>query len=338
VTRWICTANHGFASYAMEELRRLFPEISFQQLVAGEVFAAEVPLTREETLERIAAHEPIFLRHIQSVDRVQQLHANADDLEELSHTVRNAQAVFSGSTTSVHVRRVDRSPFPYSAADTKAVLDAVLLEIGSEPTMSEPAMILSVYAGKDTIFIGWGTPAEQLSDWPGGAVRFQREEGQISRAKFKLLEAERTFGLNYAVFRSALDIGAAPGGWTSLLLERGLAVTAVDPAELHPSLSGYPRLTALKKNAGEVKFQPGAFDLLVCDMSWSPLQMVKLVLDLQQALAEGGTAIVTVKLMHRKPLQTIRDVISRFETVFELRKAKQLFHNRDEITLYLVKK
>ena len=42
--------------------------------------------------------------------------------------------------------------------------------------------------------------------------------------------------------------------------------------------------------------------------------------------------------MHKKPLQTIRDVIAKLETAFELRKAKQLFHNRDEITLYLVKR
>ncbi|MNF15260.1 hypothetical protein D3C80_2177880 [compost metagenome] len=66
--------------------------------------------------------------------------------------------------------------------------------------------------------------------------------------------------------------------------------------------------------------------------------MSKLVLDLEPALKRGATAIITVKLMHRKPLQTIRDVISRLSTEFVLQKAKQLFHNREEITLYLQKK
>jgi 23S rRNA (cytidine2498-2'-O)-methyltransferase len=37
-------------------------------------------------------------------------------------------------------------------------------------------------------------------------------------------------------------------------------------------------------------------------------------------------------------MQTIRDVISRMSTAFILQKAKQLFHNREEITLYLTKK
>ena len=93
----------------------------------------------------------------------------------------------------------------------------------------------------------WGAPEDMLSDWPGGAVRFQREEGQISRAKFKLLEAEREFGLHYAKYQQALDIGAAPGGWTSLLLERGLRVTPSIQQSLHPTLLAYPTLTYLKR-------------------------------------------------------------------------------------------
>ena len=66
--------------------------------------------------------------------------------------------------------------------------------------------------------------------------------------------------------------------------------------------------------------------------------MSKLVLDQTDALVSGATAIITIKLMHKKPLQTIREVIGKLTAEFELKKAKQLFHNRDEITLYLVKK
>jgi len=336
--RFIGTTNHGFANYAMEELRRLFPDIAYQQLAAGEVFAAEVPGERDEVLQAIRAGEPIFLRHVQPIDRTLPITGGADDLQHLSDMLRNAALLFQGRRTAVHIRRTEKSPFPYSAADVKAVLDAVLDEIDGEPVLQEPDRILSVYATGDQLLAGWGSPAEMLSDWPGGAVRFQREEGQISRAKFKLLEAERTFGLRLASYREALDIGAAPGGWTSLLLERGAAVTAIDPAELHPSLADHPRLTYLKRNAGDVKLPADSYDLLVCDMSWSPMLMVKLVLELERALKPGADAIITVKLMHKKPLQTIRDVIRKLESAFVLNRAKQLFHNRDEITLYLTKR
>jgi 23S rRNA (cytidine2498-2'-O)-methyltransferase len=73
-------------------------------------------------------------------------------------------------------------------------------------------------------------------------------------------------------------------------------------------------------------------------MSWSPMQMCRLVLDLEETLAPHATAIITIKLMHKKPLQTIREVKERFSTAFIIKRAKQLFHNREEITLYLEKK
>lgn len=338
MSQWIGTANQTYAPYAMEELRRLFDGAAFTQLAAGEVFLMSSPQNREETLQAIQQQEPIFLRHFQPVDRTIDIKGNANDLEELSNMVRNAVLSFENKRVAVHIRRTSKSEFVYSAADTKAVLDAVLEEIGAEPVVQQPDIIIAIYAAATQLYAGFGAPADMLSDWPGGAVRFQREEGQVSRAKFKLLEAEREFGLNYAGYQNALDVGAAPGGWTSLLLERGLRVTAIDPAELHPSLMTYPTLTYLKRNASEVKFNPATFDLLVCDMSWSPMLMCKLVLDLEPALKAGATAIITVKLMHRKPLQTIRDVISRLSTEFVLQKAKQLFHNREEITLYLIKK
>ncbi|MEK3881323.1 SAM-dependent methyltransferase [Paenibacillus sp. PL2-23] len=338
MSQWIGTSNQTYAPYAIEELRRLLPGASFTQLAAGEVFMMECPMEREEVLALIREREPIFLRHIQPVDRSMRVSGSAADLEGLSEMIRNARLMFMDKRTAVHIRRNVKSAFHYSASDTKALLDAVLEEWDAEPVVQQPEVVISIYAADDQLYVGFAPPADMLSDWPGGAVRFQREEGQVSRAKFKLLEAERTFGLQYSDYRSAVDIGAAPGGWTSLLLERGLRVTAIDPADMHPSLLSHPLLTHLKQNASDAKLPLQGFDLLVCDMSWSPMLMSRLVLDLKESLKEGADAIVTVKLMHRKPLQTIREVMERLSTAFHVRKAKQLFHNREEITLHLRKK
>ena len=256
MSQWIGTANKSFASYAMEELRREFDGVSLSQLSPGETFLLELPLEREQVLERIGSNKPIFLRHIQPVDSSRPLSSDADDLDWISDWVRLSRSRLDGQKVGVHVRKADGSPYPYSAADTKAVVDAVLSEGDCELEQKNAEILVAVYASRSTLYVGIGTPAEMLSDWPGGAVRFQREDGQISRAKFKLLEAEREFGLHYEEFKNALDIGAAPGGWTSLLLERGLRVTAVDPAELHPSLAAYRTLTVLRKNASEVHFDP----------------------------------------------------------------------------------
>jgi len=336
MTRFVCTSNHGFAPYAVEELRRLIPGASFRMIEPGAVFELTADGGRDEVLARIRRDEPIFLRHIQPVDLALPIAGGPEDLGALAGFVRGRSGRFAGRRTAVHIRRREGTPFPYAVSEAKAALDDALREIGAEPAMQSADVILSIYASGSELLVGAGTAEEMLSDWPGGAIRFRREDGQISRAKFKLLEAERTFNLRLDKHERALDIGAAPGGWTSLLLERGLRVTAVDPADLHPSLAGHPRVTWLKRNAGDVSFPPGAFDLLVCDMNWEPATMAKTVLHHAPSLQAGAEAIVTVKLLHRKPLQTIRNITEMLGRAFHTRRAKQLFHNRDEITLYLI--
>jgi 23S rRNA (cytidine2498-2'-O)-methyltransferase len=323
----------------MEEVRRTIEGAAVRILAPAETFIIESPLSRAETLQKLQTQPPVFLRHIQPIDGALQM-SDTNEVEVLpwlAAEISQAEDRLRGKRVSVHVRRAEGCAYPYSVLDTKTLLDGVLRDVRATVDQRNPEIIVSIYAVKDQLMYGIGTPEELMSDWPGGAIRFQREEEQISRAKFKLLEAERAFGLDYTQYREALDIGAAPGGWTSLLLERGVSVTAIDPGAMHPSLRNHPKLTYLKRNASEVKFKPNTFDLLVCDMSWSPMQMVKLVLDLSDSLSYGATAIVTIKLMHRKPLQTIRDVIAKLESAFIVHRAKQLFHNREEITLFMTK-
>ena len=59
-TRFICTANHGFAPFAKEELRRLFGSVKSAVLVSGEVFLVTVAYTWNEVAAMIAQQAPIF--------------------------------------------------------------------------------------------------------------------------------------------------------------------------------------------------------------------------------------------------------------------------------------
>lgn len=195
-----------------------------------------------------------------------------------------------------------------------------------------------MYATKKKLYMGCSLPKDNLSDWPGGAVRFRKDEGLISRAAFKLLEAERAFDLPLNRFSNALDLGAAPGGWTSVLLDRGLKVTAVDPAEMDPSLELHPNLRHMRRNAADVSFAPGSFDLLVCDMSWDPYHTCRIVSELAHVLSAGASGIITLKLMYRKPFQSIQDLMEDYSHEFDIRKVKQLFHNREEVTMWVKRK
>ncbi|MCJ8012540.1 methyltransferase domain-containing protein [Paenibacillus sp. KQZ6P-2] len=336
ISRFICTANHGFAPYAQEELRRRFGKLKSKTLISGEAFLVTFFEAADRAVDMIVSNPPIFLRHIQPV----QLELPTDTEDAFAKMVQFLVHMdkLHGAKVSLQVRKADNSVLEDNAGALRENLQGKLAELNAEFVVRDAQWVISVFAAEDRLYIGVSEPEHNLSDWSGGAIRFQREEGQISRAKFKLLEAEQSFGIDFASFETGLDIGAAPGGWTSFLLERGLRVTAVDPAFMHESLQNHPSLRIFKKNASEVHFRDSEFDLLVCDMSWSPKQMVKLVTELLPSLRAGGTAIVTVKLMHKKPMALIDDVILSFEHAnMQVQRAKQLFHNRDEITLYMIK-
>jgi 23S rRNA (cytidine2498-2'-O)-methyltransferase len=336
MTDFIATSNPGFAPYAMEELRRRFPGMKLSGLAPGETFkVSSGALSGRELTKLLRQNEPIFLRHLFPVDEEAPLSGDAAATAASMARFATARADrLGGEAVAVQVRKSPDSPFPFSSAEGRDAIAPTLRELGAEVVARDARWILSVYATKGSLYLGLSEPADNLSDWPGGAVRFRREDGLISRAAFKLLEAERTFDLPLDRFRRALDLGAAPGGWTSVLLDRGVQVTAVDPAELSPSLAGRSGLRHLRINAAELDLKPDSFDLLVCDMSWDPRHTCRILEELAPALVPGGSAIVTLKLMYRKPLQTIAELTAEYERFWEIRRVKQLFHNREEVTIW----
>ena len=337
---YVGTANPGFAPYAMEELRRRIQGTKVSGLAPGETFSFTTgdhdPALLLKDLRR---KEPIFLRHLFPIEAENDvMNSPVKTAEVLKAYAATLGDRVKGSKIAIQVRKEQNSPFPYTSAEGRDVIIPTIQEHGGEAVAREADWIVSIYATKKKIYMGCSIPRDNLSDWPGGAVRFRKDEGLISRAAFKLLEAERAFNLPLDQFSNALDLGAAPGGWTSVLLERGLKVTAVDPAEMDPSLELHPRLRHMRRNAADVSFAPGSFDLLVCDMSWDPHHTCRIVSELAPVLSAGGSGIITLKLMYRKPFQSIQDLMEDYGHEFDIRMVKQLFHNREEVTMWVKRK
>lgn len=100
---------------------------------------------------------------------------------------------------------------------------------------------------------------------------------QVSRGAVKLAAALDRFRLDPAG-RIALDVGASTGGFTQVLLERGAArVYAVDvgKGQLHASLAGDPRVTALEECDARTldrTLVPDAVGAIVVDVSFISLR------------------------------------------------------------------
>jgi 23S rRNA (cytidine2498-2'-O)-methyltransferase len=189
-----------------------------------------------------------------------------------------------------------------------------------------------------------GESDARIPDWPLGIPRLRMPPGAPSRSTLKLAEAFEVFLGERAgdVLRAgmhAVDLGAAPGGWTWQLVQRGLRVTAVDNGPLKGSIRDDPLVRHVRDDA--FRFTPRRpVDWLVCDVVEQPIRIA----DLVARWIGGGLArraIFNLKLPMKKRYEEIDRCRDRIENIlaasnesYELR-LKQLYHDRAEVTGYL---
>jgi 23S rRNA (cytidine2498-2'-O)-methyltransferase len=186
-----------------------------------------------------------------------------------------------------------------------------------------------------------GTSEAATTPWPLGIPRIRVPRGAPSRSAAKLAEAFVVFLGDEAgeVLRPgmrAVDLGAAPGGWTWLLVERGLRVTAVDNGPLKGPVANDPLVTHLRTDG--LSYRPRRpVDWLVCDIVERPARIAELVAG-WMADGDARFAIFNLKL----PMKKRDDEVRRCTEIIGQRLAhagvahdfalRQLYHDREEVT------
>ncbi|UTH74889.1 23S rRNA (cytidine(2498)-2'-O)-methyltransferase RlmM [Chromobacterium sp. IIBBL 290-4] len=183
----------------------------------------------------------------------------------------------------------------------------------------------------------------RAGDWPNGIPRLRMPSAAPSRSTMKLLEAIHTLvdepERRFREGMRAVDLGAAPGGWTYQLVLRGLHVWAVDNGPMKGALDGHPQVRHLREDG--FRFQPRRpVDWLVCDMVEQPIRIAELI---ARWFVSGHCrqAIFNLKLpMKKRYLESgkcfalIDQKLRRAGIAYQLN-ARQLYHDREEITCYL---
>jgi 23S rRNA (cytidine2498-2'-O)-methyltransferase len=214
------------------------------------------------------------------------------------------------------------------------LLEEALADRGVSVARSGQDVVVSCFAGRRAVVLGINRPEHSLSDWPGGQMRLARSEERVSRSEFKLEEAIATFGLELPSGGKALDLGASPGGWTRILRLHGQEVWSVDPGSLDPRLRGDRRIHHAATTAG--RFFAGnrvRFDVVVNDMRMDQVMSARMMLDAASHLRRGGLAIVTLKGGGKNPLDGARRGMDVLGAEYDVLHARQLHHNRNEITV-----
>jgi 23S rRNA (cytidine2498-2'-O)-methyltransferase len=341
---WLLTADPDFLDLALDELRAA--ETSAE--VMGEPAPGVVLVGGQASFGALAAGwqvaPPIFVRHICPVQTAAPLSGNTSDLTSIDQFAATEIAPWLDPALDFSVQTRIFGDLPYKPFDVNQRLAALLAEIsGATLSVRGPDQVVSVLcAGEqvarkaDIAYLGVSATAHNLSDWAGGMRRFAREEGQISRAEFKLLEALEVFKLALPPRGVALDLGAAPGGWTRVLRQHQQYVTAVDPGDLDPRIAQdrgvrHKRLTAEAYLAAD----PDEFDLIVNDMRMDARDSARLMVAYARRLYPQGFALMTLKLPEQKRKTVLEHAFAILRQAYTIAGARHLFHNRSEITVYL---
>jgi 23S rRNA (cytidine2498-2'-O)-methyltransferase len=234
-----------------------------------------------------------------------------------------------------------RSVADVSAKPRGALLDAVHKAVddsGAVRANGIPDFALSVILTFDEIMLGLSPASLNLSSFAGGNRSYKRTDELISRSEFKLLEAFEVFDIHLSGGK-ALDLGGAPGGWSRILSGSGFTVVTVDPAELDERLKDVINITHVKATAqqylSKISNSDIAFDFLANDMKMESSLSARLVSQFLPYLKPDAYVILTLKLLPGKYLKQIYNAQRILESRFEIIGIRQLFHNRNEVTVCL---
>ena len=208
---------------------------------------------------------------------------------------------------------------------------------------SLPRLLLTFKSGRE-VFLGIAEPNNSAL-WPMGIPRLKFPREAPSRSTLKLEEAWHQFiprdqwDERLAAGMTAVDLGAAPGGWTWQLVKRQMQVLAIDNGPMAESLMETGLVEHLQ--ADGFTFKPRRpVDWMVCDIVEKPARSAAL---LETWLGEGlcREAVVNLKLPMKQRYAEVKRLLERIAEGFTARgvrvsiACKQLYHDREEVTCYL---
>ena len=136
----------------------------------------------------------------------------------------------------------------------------------------------------------------------------------------------------------ALDLGASPGGWSRILLQKGYRVTAVDRAPLDNEIQSDKKLKFVKRDAMHFRDDPEKYDIITNDINRDPVQSAQVMAAISTSLKKNAPFVMTIKLPGKSFEKILKKVSKRLDGVYDIHNVRQLFHNREEVTIWGTRK
>ncbi|MCL7930559.1 23S rRNA (cytidine(2498)-2'-O)-methyltransferase RlmM [Halomonas llamarensis] len=192
--------------------------------------------------------------------------------------------------------------------------------------------------------LGMSFPGNR-SELPGGIRRLRSPSRAPSRSTLKLEEAWHEFipkqerEVRLSPHMTAADLGAAPGGWTWQLVQKGMYVYAIDNGPMNAELMASGQVDHLKED-GFTWEPPQRLDWLVCDIVDKPMRVLAMV---ERWLVRRWCkeAVFNLKLPMKKRWEEVGKCLSHLESslhqagVKSQIRCRHLYHDREEVTVHV---
>ncbi len=238
----------------------------------------------------------------------------------------------------------------YSGKDMEVLFGNRLEKDGFKVSMDEPEVLVYAVLFNWRCYSGMTRYAADKRKLLNPIRHYNHSRSGISRAEMKIEEAFDRFSIK-ARKGIAIDLGAAPGGWSCFLAKRGFSVIAIDNAELDKKkigAAGVPvevysdnakpkRGTILHYKMGfqeaYSKLKDTKADLIADDMNISPAESAAAVTKYLSLLKENGICIMTIKSVTKNVPKHISAIKNELEGRLEIEKMAVLPSNRQELTI-----
>jgi 23S rRNA (cytidine2498-2'-O)-methyltransferase len=186
----------------------------------------------------------------------------------------------------------------------------------------------------DQWWIGWHRASSMPSRWPGGVPKIELPAEAASRTYLKTSEALLWSRLPIQPGDRCVEIGSAPGGSCQALLERGLHVIGIDPAEMDPAVLEHPNYTHIRARTASLKRSEfRGVRWLTVDSNVAPahtLDEVEHIVTNRQVHVRG--MLLTLKMPDWSLAEAIPEYLQRIRSWgYHYVNARQLAFDRQEI-------
>ena len=354
LTYWLLYCRPGFeqdcAQEALRQARQQRPVLAEQPAIIADSGYVVVALNEQQLnyRELIFARQLIRLHHsieaLPERDRLTPLLAAVAALPGSFGTLwLEVPDTNDGKTLSAFTRR-------FQPLLEDALRERGQLVDGTQDTNKQLPRLHIFFAGnfsgKSTALIGTSEPRNS-APWLMGILRQSMPAEAPSRSTLKLAEAIEVFMDRSEQTRllrqgmTAVDLGAAPGGWTWQLVKRGIRVAAVDNGPMKGVLANHPLVQHLRQDG--FKYTPRkAVDWLGCDMVDKPAKVATLIAS-WFAAGLARHAIFNLKLPMKQRLAALDGALNGIRARLDEEGmnykmlAKQLYHDREEVTVFLIR-